>query len=736
MKRFYLLTLFLAFHFLTYSQAYRPKVGLALSGGSAHGLAHIGVIKYLEEQGIPVDYITGTSMGSVIGALYAMGLDYKEITEVAYAQDWDRVLSNNIPLNEVAPSEKRYHNRQAAHLKVKDGKIGFPQGFINGQRLETVLNALYSGAYDIDDFDELPRKFKCVAIDIESGDIKAFDKGYLADAVRASMSIPTVFTPSELDGRIYVDGGLRRNFPVEENRAMGADMVIGVYVGGVLDDREGLGSLVDIMSQSAFMMGVLDSEEQKKKTDVLIIPDVKGFSSFNFDIVDTYIEEGYKAAKANADAIQQIKDKLKHFEVKKTEKLRNPDALSLRNISFPNTPDAFKRFAKFKFGSTQPKGYHVKELENAMARIYGTKHFEHVTYSIDADPRGGRRMAVNAVPREGADIFANMNYLPTSGTSLIVHAELRNKIATPSVLRAKMRISENYGLGLDYDYRIGPHKDFILTMSAETQRFNMYGYQADVLRADYSTLFYRGALGFAHEPNNTVWAGGEIGYWANWASPKGILPNGLESIWRQDVFGRAFVELNTMNGVVVPSQGWLLSVEGQYNLPLSQKVNGGGNIIERIPASEAYLNAKATVRRSQPFGRFTTLDLYGRAGWKSANTFFDNYRIGGLEQRGLQSIDILGLRTDQFQAGRYANLGAELRFKLSGSVFLSAKYDWLRGRRAFIFTNDNKKKNFDLESYALMTTWVTPLGPVKLSYAYNTLTKSYRPNLTIGYDFF
>ena len=208
----------LAFFTLVFAQAKveRPKVGLVLSGGGAKGMAHIGVIKAMEEAGLYPDYITGTSMGSIIGALYAIGYSADEIKEIALGIKWENVLTNDIPLDKVAFEEKLFYGRYFIELPIKDKKIGLPQGLIEGQELTMFLNKITRPAHGITDFHKLPIPFECVAADIETGKSVVLKSGSLPLAMRASMSIPTFFTPTTIDSTLFVDGGLLRNFPVQE----------------------------------------------------------------------------------------------------------------------------------------------------------------------------------------------------------------------------------------------------------------------------------------------------------------------------------------------------------------------------------------------------------------------------------------------------------------------------------------------------------------------------------------
>ncbi|MCD4731730.1 MAG: patatin-like phospholipase family protein, partial [Bacteroidales bacterium] len=240
-----LILCFLIIHTAIYSQEkktadnQRPKIGLVLSGGGAKGIAHIGILKAMEKERIRPDFIAGTSMGSIIGGLYALGYSADQLDTIIRQIDWGEVLSNNIQLQYIAYEEKEYYNRYLIELPFENGKLKLPSGVIHGQMLGEMLARYAWPAKDYTSFDEFPIPFRCVATDVGTGKPIIFSDGSLAMAMRASMAIPTAFTPVDLDSTLAVDGGVVNNFPVEEVIDMGADIVIGVSVGdGLIPAKE------------------------------------------------------------------------------------------------------------------------------------------------------------------------------------------------------------------------------------------------------------------------------------------------------------------------------------------------------------------------------------------------------------------------------------------------------------------------------------------------------------------
>ena len=209
-------------------QAQRPKIGVVLGCGGAKGAAHIGVLKVLEEQKIPVDYIAGTSMGAIVGALYASGLSAGELEKVITSIDWKDVFSGEPDRRDIDYRRKRedYEILSGLSIGIKDGKVVMPKGIIKDQKVNVLFEMLMLHTADIYDFDKLPIPYRAVAADLETGEMVVLKGGQLADAARASMSVPGVFPPMELEGRLLVDGGIVRNVPIDIVREMGADIII------------------------------------------------------------------------------------------------------------------------------------------------------------------------------------------------------------------------------------------------------------------------------------------------------------------------------------------------------------------------------------------------------------------------------------------------------------------------------------------------------------------------------
>jgi len=289
----------------------RVKIGLVLSGGGARGLAHVGVLKVLEQLRVPVDFVAGTSMGAIVGGLWASGMSATEIEEAVLRTDWANLFKDRPPRKLLSLHQKQLSQTYMADFELgyKKGRFHFPQGLIAGQQLIFLLRQLTLPVSQIEDFDRLPVPFRAVATDIVTGKPVILNRGSLPEAMRASMSIPGIFAPVEKEGQLLVDGGLVCNLPVEIVRKMGAEVIIAVDITMPLLSREKLNSLMAISAQVMDLMTTRNVQEQtaslNREKDILICPELGNISSMAFARGQELISLGEKAAQALTESLRR-----------------------------------------------------------------------------------------------------------------------------------------------------------------------------------------------------------------------------------------------------------------------------------------------------------------------------------------------------------------------------------------------------------------------------------------------
>ena len=317
------------------AEAQRKKVGVVLSGGGAKGVAHIGVLQVLEKAGIPVDVIVGTSMGSIVGGLYAIGYSADQLDSLVRVQDWMFLLSDKVNRYDLPFGEKEQDGKYLLSLPFDRGKKR-PSGFISGQNVYNLFSDLTVGYHDSLDFLQLPIPFACVAADLFQREEIVMTSGNLVQAMRASMAIPGVFTPVRTGNRVLVDGGILNNFPTDVARRLGAEIVIGVDVQADLMKEDKLASVSGVIPQIINLLCMNKHEENVQLADLVIRPDVKGYSAASFSArsIDSLLARGKVAALQQWPAIMQVKELIGKPERSGREmpQAPRPDKIPIRNI--------------------------------------------------------------------------------------------------------------------------------------------------------------------------------------------------------------------------------------------------------------------------------------------------------------------------------------------------------------------------------------------------------------------
>lgn len=371
------------------SLAERPSVGLVLSGGGARGAAHIGVLKVLEAHRIPIDYIAGTSMGSIVGGLYASGLSASEIEEVLVNMDWNDKLSD-------APSradKQMIRKVTEAQFSVSgrpglnDGELVFPQGLIQGQKILPELQRQTIHVSHIHDFADLPIPFGAVATDIVEGTMIVMTSGDLAVAMRASMAVPSIFAPTTIDDRLLVDGGLTNNLPVDVVKEMGADIVIAVDISSPLKEQEEIENLLDITDQLKRILTGVNTQQSRtmlSQQDLLIEPPIGGYSAGNFNEAHTIIPIGESEASRHLDRLQQLA--LSAAEYREHLNLRErqtPNIPIVRHVSLNNNSTLRDDVLSEWIGTREGDTFNLDRIEQDLTDIHALGNFQSVSYSLD-----------------------------------------------------------------------------------------------------------------------------------------------------------------------------------------------------------------------------------------------------------------------------------------------------------------------------------------------------------------
>lgn len=405
----------------------RPTVALVLSGGGAKGTAHVPIIRYIEELGIPVDLVVGTSMGGLIGGLYSLGYSVDEMDTLVRNMDWSWALSDKLSREYITYTDMKYKEKYLLsipfyyerdyykmkladehrfdHMKkheilhigadnedgpemLKHNLLGsLPSGYIYGQNVSNLISSLTIGYQDSIDFQTLPIPYACIATDMVSGKAKIWHSGKMNDAMRSTMSIPGVFAPVKTEGMVLVDGGLRDNYPTALARAMGADIIIGVDLAQGRRSYMSVNNIADIIVQGIDMLGRDSYEKNILIPDVTIKPLLPEFNSlsFNKDAVDTIMVRGWQAAQAQDSLLREVARKTRedYVAVRKPKAFDfHADSLMIAEVDvkgvLPKEKEMLKSRLNLKFGQKISRA----DLDHIVAQIYSTQAYDYVTYEL------------------------------------------------------------------------------------------------------------------------------------------------------------------------------------------------------------------------------------------------------------------------------------------------------------------------------------------------------------------
>ena len=427
------------------------KVGLVLSGGGAKGLAHIGALKIIDSLGIRVDYIAGTSMGSVIGSLYASGYTGEQIDSIFKKVNFDDVISDNLPRASKTFYERENSEKYAIKLPFEKFKIKLPSGLSSGQNNFNLLSRLTLHVCDVDDFSKLPIPFFCIATNIETGEEVVLDKGNLAQAITASSAFPSLYKPIIINNQILIDGGVVNNYPIDELKAKGVDVIIGVDVQDNLASRKNLISAPDILFQINNFRTINEMKIKSKKTDIYIKPDIDDFSVISFSEGRKIIINGEKAARNNLASLKKIV--AKQSSKKQEYKIRQaPDSLQINNIFIKGNKNYTRSYilGKLKVRSNEKISY--KHFASGVNNITATHSFDNFTYKLlPSNTQEGFDLHVKVVESETTTfIKLGLHYDDLYKSAALINVTKKKTLFNNDVASFDFILGDNVRYNFDY----------------------------------------------------------------------------------------------------------------------------------------------------------------------------------------------------------------------------------------------------------------------------------------------
>ncbi|MHC8315556.1 patatin-like phospholipase family protein [Pseudomonas sp. LB3P31] len=691
----------------------RPKVGLVLSGGAARGLAHIGVLKALEEQGIQIDAIAGTSMGAVVGGLYASGYKIDELEKLALNIDWQQALSDAPPRADVPFRRKQDDRDFLVKQKLSfrdDGSLGLPLGVIQGQNLALMLESLLAHASDTRDFDKLPIPFRAVATDIASGEKVVFRKGHLPQVIRASMSIPAVFAPVELDGRLLVDGGMTDNIPLDVAREMGVDVAIVVDIGTPLRSRKELATVVDVLNQSITLMTRRNSEEQLAalhKDDILIQPSLASFGVTDFGRAEEMIDAGYRATKILDARLARLKPAQAldpGLSAARAPSERTPiiTAIKVENDSKVGD-DVIRYYIHQHIGQPLDLG----RLQTDMGTLYGLDYFEQVQYRVAHKGQAHTLIISARGKRSGTDYLRlglNLSDDMRGDSAFNLGASYRvngiNRLGAEWLTRAQ--IGDRQELYTEFYQPLDVGSRYFIAPYAAFDAQNVEAILDNDPIAQYRVERYGFGLNVGRQIGNS----GEVRLGVGEAWGKADVRIGDQDL-PSESFNEGFYELkysfDSLDNVYFPHAG------EDFGLAFRQYEPGLGS-------DNRYQQWELKLDKALSSGPDTFIlgGRYGRT-LNDANVVTSSFLLGGARQlSGFREDAISGQNISLMRGVYYRRLTPRSYLPLDFPLYVGGSLE--RGRA---WNNDNEFDSGYINAASVFIGFDTPLGPLNFSYGFN-----------------
>lgn len=711
------------------------KVGLVLSGGGAKGFAHVAVLKVLEEAGVRVDYIAGTSMGAIIGAMYASGYNAKEIDSIIKGIDFDKLMFDDIPRKSKPFFEKQNGEKHAVVLPIKNGKVELPMALSTGQNVLNLFTDVLSHVDTISDFSKLPIPFVCIAVDIETGEKVILEEGFLPLAIQASGAFPTLLTPVEIDGRLLVDGGISNNFPVDEVQKMNPDIIIGVELATKFSKRKDLNSGINIINQILSFQIYENYDEQRANTDVLIQPDMTSYGVTSFKEYDTIFNLGEVAARNQFEALVAIgknqQKKRVHIPINS-----QPKKMFVQKININGNEDYTDSYVKSKMQVDVGQVTAFQQFSDGLNNLTATGNFSSIRYQIE-ETGDGSVINLNLIqnPVE-ASVKLALHYDYLYKTALLVNYTVKHIITKNDIVSVDLILGDN--IRYNFDYFIDNESNWSVGFKSRYNTFksdiDFDWIESDINKIDLKYRDFTNALYFQNVYNRKFALGIGVEHKNIRAYTETFLPVTPKNDQNKYYFDTSnylnlisYLKLDTYDKKYFPKNGVNLDIGFRWYL-ISSDFNNNFNSFSQLTGKLAYahsfFNNKFTAHIISEAGinigdnDIDVLNYHlGGYGENYINTFipFYGYNFGKLSGDGFL-LTTLKLRVEMFRKNYLmgtvaaARVGSDL-FN-SGDIFQDAKIGYGFG--------------YGIDSL---------LGPIELNYTYSPDTETSFWYFNLGYWF-
>jgi NTE family protein len=721
----------------------RPKIGVTLSGGGAKGFAHIGILQAIDSAGLKVDYITGTSMGSVVGGLYASGYSGNSIEDFARELDWNILFSTAPQLNAIRIEEKDEFNKYALEVPFEAGKLKIGTGVIEGQELWLKFAELFYPVYNITDFSQLSIPFKCIATDLSTGDAVVMGDGNLITAIRASMAIPAIFTPVQYHEKTLVDGGVVNNFPVLDVKEMGADFVIGVNLNKGLAEAKELKTAFDVLLQIAFFKDASMFEQHKKECDIYILPDLEGHGTGSFSAADSIIDIGKKYGRLYYPRFKKLADSLNLLYPETFEKDRLPKTkvVNIRSYSVDGLKNTTPEFFFGLLALEENVDFSNEKLAEAIRTAYGSRYYKKIQYDFITDDSGKTDLKFKVEENALTAVKVGLNYNTATKLSLIINITSRDLLFKESRALGSVSVSENPRLNLEYFKYLGKHRRFGFNTTYYKEIIDYPIYDdfdlSETLRSNYSYVDLR--LQYSLTRNSYIGANHQFNN-----SRLRTIESPDITFKTKDRYYHTYLgyQYNNVDKKYFTTRGWRIRVDAGivYGQRTDYSTIENGN----------ETSTDTTLFDTKNYGRlFFKADRFASvhpklvfiqnitAGFLTSDQPYPTnaFQLGGIGENFINQVQFYGLNDIEIKTGSVVSGQLGLQYKLAKSIYLTGRVNIaLYNFHNESFSSLSASRNF-LSGYGLTFGYDSAIGPIDITAMFCDQDGSFRTNVNLGFRF-
>ena len=729
-----LVFVFLFFTFLSsFSQdtIKRPKIGLVLSGGGAKGFAHIGVLKVIEQAGVKIDYIGGTSMGAVVGGLYAIGYSATQIDSIFKVTNFDELIKDFIPRSSKNFYEKRNDELYAFALPFNKFKIGIPEALSKGMYNYNVLSSITRSVRHERDFMQFKIPFLCVGTNIETGEEVILNKGNLAHAMIASSAFPSLFSPVEFDGKLLVDGGVSDNYPIEAVRKMGADIIIGVDVQDGLLDRSELKEATKILGQINALQSIEKMKQKIKDTDIYIKPDIKEFSIISFDKGQSIIRKGEEAA----FVVYEQLEKFGHKEEFKQNHLINPiDSLHINNISINKLKNYTRSYIKGKLAFDEGSKISYGDLIKGIDNLNATQNFSLINYSLEDNNLKDDLKLSLAENTNRTFLKFGLHYDDLFKSGILVNLTQKKTFFKNDIASLDVILGDNARYNLDYYIDNGfywsfgfksIYNQFNKNVNKEISSLNLGALGISAINIDFSDLTNQAYFQTVFAQKFLIGTGAELKFLKIKSETLASLNPTIDNSNYISMFG--YMKYDSFDNKYFPRKGWCFSGDMQTYLMSSNYTN----------KFNPFSIAKADFGIAKTIFNKVTLKFQAEAGASlgGSNISFFDFVLGGYGYKSMNNFkpfygyDFLSLVSNSFIK---TTATFDFEFYKKNHLNFSANFANIQNN---LFQTTDWISIPKYSGYAIGYGLETILGPVEIKHSWSPETANGYTWVSVGFWF-